>query len=136
MADMERSASLAEAVERRRKELGLTPNALAEATGLSLQALRNIRRGEIRQYQERLTFPLTQALGWSPDSIDRILAGGDPVVVEVDDDALSQLHAVVEAQGRVLVLLAREAIAWLDDAEQLADGLDVLERLQDPKRAL
>lgn len=74
------SSHLAGAIEDRRKELGHTPTTLAAATGLSLQALKNIRRGEVRRYQERLTMPLARALGWSADSIDRLLRGEDPVV--------------------------------------------------------
>ena len=75
----ETSRHLADHIEARRKQLGLNPTQLAEAAGLSLQGLKNIRKGKIRNYQERLTLPLTRALGWTPDSIDRLLAGQEPV---------------------------------------------------------
>lgn len=69
---------LRDSVEARRKELGLSPTKLAEAAGVTLQGLAPIRRGEVRRYQERLTGPLCAALGWTPDLIERILAGDEP----------------------------------------------------------
>jgi hypothetical protein len=82
-----RSEHLAARVEARRRELGFTPTTLIDATGLSAQALKNIRQGEIRQYQERLTIPLTRALRWTPDSIDRLLRDEEatPLVDEAFD---------------------------------------------------
>lgn len=75
----DRSQHLADRVEARRVELGYTISALAEATGLTQQALKNVRNGERRRYQDRLTLPLTAALRWSSDSIDRLLAGEEPI---------------------------------------------------------
>lgn len=76
-------------VEARRKELGLSPTKLAEATGVTLQGLAPIRRGEVKRYQERLTGPLCAALGWTPDSIERILAGGDPAYADLPEPVLA-----------------------------------------------
>jgi transcriptional regulator with XRE-family HTH domain len=78
----ETSKHLADRIEARRKELRLSPTQLGERTGLSLQALKNIRQGQVRAYQERLTGPLTSALGWTPDSIERLLRGEEPVLAE------------------------------------------------------
>lgn len=89
------SRHLANAIEGRRKELDYTPTGLAEATGLSLQALKNIRRGEVRQYQERLTMPLTKALRWTPDSIERLLHGDEPVTWEREADEVAKAMMVV-----------------------------------------
>lgn len=79
---MEISTALAAAVEQRMTELGYTPTSLARATGLSLQAIKNVRRGEVRQYQPRLTLPLCAALHWSPSSVADILAGGQPTELD------------------------------------------------------
>lgn len=73
------SPELAEHIESRMSELGLGPSALAAATGLSLTILGQVRKGYRKRYQDRLKWPICDALGWTRDSIDRILDGGKPV---------------------------------------------------------
>lgn len=68
------SRELKEAIEARMLELGMSPNDLAAATGLTLPGLANVRRGLRRDYQVRTKRAVTAALGWTPDSIDRLLA--------------------------------------------------------------
>jgi transcriptional regulator with XRE-family HTH domain len=75
MAAAKRSEHLAEAIEARRRELGLSPTEFAEATGVTPEALRNLRHGDVRRYQERLTGPVTRVLGLVPDAIERLIAG-------------------------------------------------------------
>ena len=71
----ELSDYLAGGIKERMDELGMSPTDLSELTGLSLTALANLRRGERRSYQTRLTAPVTAALRWTPDSIQRLLDG-------------------------------------------------------------
>lgn len=86
--------ALRDAVEKRRKELGLGPGALAEAAGVTNEGLMPLRRGYRKQYQERLTAGVCRALGWTTDSIDRILAGGQPQLLDQpDSDRLDQVLA-------------------------------------------
>lgn len=144
------SEHLRSRIEARRLELGFTPTTLADATGLSLQALKNIRKGKVRAYQERLTIPLTDALRWSTDSIDRLLQGLEPVPTmggltatmtagTPSEDAASRLAAVErlgQAQALVVQQVARVAIERLGADDELAARLDALERLlvQRPSR--
>lgn len=105
------SAHLAACIEARMEELGLSPTDLAEASGLTLQALGNVRKGLRRKYQRRLTGPLTKALGWSSDSIRLALDGEQPRVVatplpprrrEPADPKIAELDrrlTAVEAEG-------------------------------------
>lgn len=116
---MKISDRLRDTIEARRAHLGYTPTTLQAVTGLSAQGLKNIRKGVVRDYQERTTNPLCQALRWTPDSISRILAGGDPVEVEAaepDPGEFSQLRGAVHALSQVVEELARRAL--LDDDEQ------------------
>jgi transcriptional regulator with XRE-family HTH domain len=78
---VEHSQLLADAIEHRRVELGLSPSEFAEATGVTMEGLRRLRRGEVRRYQQRLTGPVCRILGWTPDSIDRLLSGQPPETV-------------------------------------------------------
>lgn len=116
-----RSAHLASRVEARRRELGMTPTELADATGLSAAALLNLRNGEIRRYQERLTLPLTRVFGWSPDSIDRLLNGDEPVRVDVaaDPDDVTRLRAAVESLALAVRRIALVTGVSLDDLQLL-----------------
>lgn len=113
-----RSEHLAGHIEARRKELGYTPTTLADATGLSPQALKNIRNGEIRQYQERLTVPLTQALQWSGDSISRLLDGQAPVELSLIDRCAQHFndHGMVMelTDGTIRLLSEYSRTAHLD----------------------
>jgi transcriptional regulator with XRE-family HTH domain len=143
VAAAKRSQHLAEAIETRRRELGLSPTDLAEATGVTPEALRNLRRGDVRRYQERLTGPVTRVLGLVPDAIERLLAG-EPLSVLVDanrlpapaadtptsrvDDAARIERAQIRAQlldlGRVVDLVAEQV-------EGLAESVAGLVRIAD-----
>ncbi|HEX7276331.1 MAG TPA: hypothetical protein VF244_03070, partial [Acidimicrobiales bacterium] len=70
---------LAEAIERRRIERGLTPGAFAEAAGVTPQGLVPLRKGYRRRYREKLKIGVCEALGWTADSIDLLLEGRLPV---------------------------------------------------------
>lgn len=97
MTTTHRSKQLAKAVEDRRKELGYDPSGFAKATGLTTQALGRLRRGEVRNYQERLTREVCRVLRWTPDSIDRLLADQDPITIGpdgTDPDVLQRLDQI------------------------------------------
>ncbi|MGV2384200.1 MAG UNVERIFIED_CONTAM: helix-turn-helix transcriptional regulator [Thermobifida fusca] len=68
---------LAQAVEARRGELGLSLREVAERAGITGETLRAVRRGsnEPSQLTKR---GIERALRWAPGSVDAILAGGDP----------------------------------------------------------
>lgn len=92
---------LAEAVEQRMAQLGLTPTTFAAATGrpgekpLTTQGLAPIRKGYRRDYQAKLKLGVCHALRWTPDSVDRLLRGEPPVELTApsDDDRLSRIEA-------------------------------------------
>jgi DNA-binding XRE family transcriptional regulator len=73
---------MAEAIEARAMELGLTPGTFAESAGVTRQGLAPIRRGYRRQYQAKLKLGVARALAWPPDAIDRLMAGDDPATFE------------------------------------------------------
>jgi|SRR5690606_7104785 len=68
---------LAQAIEARRGELGLSLREVAERAGITGETLRAVRRGsnEPSQLTKR---GIERALRWAPGSVDAILAGGDP----------------------------------------------------------
>lgn len=114
---------LRELVEARRKELGLTPTKLAEATGLTTQGLMPIRRGEVKRYQERLTGPLCAALGWTADSVDRILAGGDPIIEGglVDPSRRTTVTLPADEAAALRQLIAIQALQLVELTERVED---------------
>ena len=95
-------------VENRRRELGLSPTDHAAATGLTVQGLLPLRKGYRRAYQHRLTDPVCRVFGWTPDSIDRILAGRKPALLTPSPqvDELQELRVrVAELESQVGLLL-------------------------------
>jgi len=68
---------LAEQMEARRLELGLRWQDVAEAAGVSLKTLHSARTGKDVAPLTRRS--IAEGLQWTPDSVDRILAGADPL---------------------------------------------------------
>jgi hypothetical protein len=108
---------IAAIIRARRIEVGLdTIQALVDATGLTRQGLQPLLRGEVKGYQDRLKIPVCRALGWTPDSIDRLLAGDDPIELDEDEHVapekslvsrLDELETEVQRLDRVLRLLGQ-----------------------------
>jgi hypothetical protein len=69
---------MAEAVEKRRWDLGLNPSAFAEAAGLTLPGTMPVRKGVRRNYEEKTRRGIARALQWPIDWYERLLAGEDP----------------------------------------------------------
>lgn len=92
------SAFLREHIAQRMKELGYNPSSLRRATGLTGQGLLNIRNGEIRKYQARTTQPITMALRWTPDSIERLLRGEPPITWEENLTTAREALRTLESQ--------------------------------------
>ena len=124
----EQSEHLAKRIEQQRKALGYSPTGLATATGLSLQAIKNIRKGEIRQYQDRTTGPLTRVLGWTPDSIERLLRGEEPepLTIQPGDDVRHQVDALTRVL-RVTLNLLKESLDSDEQLRQISEALDSLD---------
>lgn len=83
MTKRERVPGLAEAIKERRIQLNiLSVSDLARAANVTLEGLRPLVAGERRKYQDRLKWPVCEALKWTPDSIDRLLRGEPAEVME------------------------------------------------------
>ena len=74
---------MAEAIERRRLERGLTVSDFARAAGVTPQGLAPLRKGIRRNYREKLKIGVCAALGWTADSVDLLLNEHPPS--EADD---------------------------------------------------
>ena len=89
---------LAEAIESRMREVGiLGPSALAQQAGVTVPGLAPLRRGERRAYQDRRKVSVCAALGWTPDSIDRLLRGDRPELTSrpPEGDEVGELRGLV-----------------------------------------
>lgn len=63
---------------RRDDELGLSQEQLAAKADIGTATIRKIETAAQDRYNRSTLRQLTRALGWTPDSIDRILEGQDP----------------------------------------------------------
>ena len=113
---------LADAIEGRRRQLGLSVGQLARAADLTTEGLRPLRRGEARDYQERTVLNLCRALKWTPDSIDRVLRGESPVE---DGDAAPVGN--LEERVKTLEFIERDATWSWKQANALEKRLDALQ---------
>ncbi|MGH3443267.1 MAG: helix-turn-helix domain-containing protein [Nitriliruptorales bacterium] len=69
---------VAAAVRRRRGELGIQQNELAELAAVDVSTLRNIEHVRRTSYDPVTLAKVSRALGWETDGIDRVLAGEEP----------------------------------------------------------
>lgn len=104
---------LAALIEKRREELGMLWQDVADAGDVSLKTLYNVRTQEDGEISPPTRRKLEAALRWEPGSIERILAGGEPQVASsrgperprphlaevpnLDDDAAMEL--LIERSG-------------------------------------
>jgi transcriptional regulator with XRE-family HTH domain len=121
---------MASTIEARRLALGLTVQDLIEQTGLTRPGLAPLLRGERRRYQERLTLPICRVLRWTPDSIERLLSGQEPIELEpiIRPDELAELRERVGELTRMVGELAASVESLGHEVAQL--------RGQPPKPAL
>jgi transcriptional regulator with XRE-family HTH domain len=128
---------LSDAIEQRRLELGLSVQDLANQTGLTREGLRPLLRGERRKYQDRLKLPVCRVLGWSPDSIDRLLAGGTVITMNGQhdppersrDEIKADLDAILQRLAAIEHGLLESAPRYLVDmVERLMEEMEVRDR--------
>lgn len=77
-------------MERRAGELGLQWKDVAQASGLTDQALRNVRSGKSRKPNTATQAGIERALRWEPGSVRAILAGSRPVSLAEQPEEVSR----------------------------------------------
>lgn len=82
---------MAEAIDARRAERGLSPSEFAANAGVTPQGLAPVRRGDRKLYQSKVRIGVARALWWPEDWFERLEAGDDPSTFPtvVPDDALA-----------------------------------------------
>jgi transcriptional regulator with XRE-family HTH domain len=113
---------MADAIERRRIELGMTPGEFADAAGLTRQGLNPVRQGRRKAYQDKVKIGVARALRWRGDAIDRLLAGDTPLELDErapDMGADAVLAEIMTLRDRVEQLTAE--VARLRDAPRSTD---------------
>ncbi|MFI6296764.1 hypothetical protein ACIBEJ_34605 [Nonomuraea sp. NPDC050790] len=110
-------------MEERRTHLGLTWQQVSENSGISTQALRDIREktGGIRKLTKR---GIEKALAWKPGSIDRILEGKPPI--EDDDAWPPEIHSIRIVPGPASGADSHTVQRWFK-AELGRRGLELLD---------
>jgi transcriptional regulator with XRE-family HTH domain len=79
--------ALGEEVRRRRDQLRLTQEEIAERGGLSVGTIRKIETGRAGQLHPRTRHGLERALKWETGSVDAVLEGRPPSASEDDAEA-------------------------------------------------
>lgn len=117
---------MAEAIERRRKELGLSPGDLAEESGLSRTGIADMRKGYRKLYQDGPKLRVCRALQWTPDSIDRLLNGLPPIVAEPSATPVPSGRTIEQRLAAIEEQLSRLADVPAGIAELLDSVRDLL----------
>lgn len=117
-------AQVARLVRTRREALNLTQHdaVVASEGSISLATWRNIETGANTSYRSSSLIAVCRALGWTPDSIERILGGDDPVEVAAANEDLSlhermtRVEAALEGFSAAIDGLADEVRAQRDSS--------------------
>jgi transcriptional regulator with XRE-family HTH domain len=114
-------ARVAQAVVRRRVQLGLTQEEAAARARLSATTWRLVENEAQTRYRDLTLAGVERALGWAQGSIDAVLRGDEPTVAETRDPAPPRIDddAVVRLRGKVARLSDEDARA----VEALVDRL-------------
>jgi transcriptional regulator with XRE-family HTH domain len=118
VSDVPQSDHLADAIKARRLEKGWNVQRFVEETGITRQGLQPLLRGEVRNYQDRLTLAVTKALDWTPDSIERLMRGEPAERTNGPDNPSEALIAeVADLRMRLVDLqaLADEAMPAIEE---------------------
>lgn len=123
---------MATAVRRRRAELGLQQNELADLASVDVSTLRNIERSRRDSYDPVTLAKVSRALGWEPDGIGRLFAGDEPTEREemrrADAGLLEATRHLTALESRVSGIERR-----LDRLDELVDRLLREARGQEPR---
>lgn len=94
-------------IQQRMADLRMGVVDLARASGLSEKHIRTLLNDgpEVAVPRETTRWALCDALGWTPESIDRILTGQEPGVVDADDSG--EVSPLTELAGRVAEIEAQ-----------------------------
>jgi transcriptional regulator with XRE-family HTH domain len=128
---------LGDAMDKRRVELGLTWEAVARRAGVSRTTLNEIRKGNVENTQLLTKRAVQRALEWEPNSIDHVLAGGEPTPTQA---SLSELRALQAARdtGNAHVtiddILVTLRVAAQRDDNTFWRALDLVNDLHNPLR--
>ena len=117
---------LAEIIRDRRAELGVVATAIPGVSAATMSLVENAGR---HSYRTHTMAALARGLGWTPDSIERILDGQAPVAVDSPPETRNELGPVTRAefdllQRRFAALTAQLAARGLVDVDELAAGRD------------
>lgn len=80
---------LADLMDDRRIELDLTWEEVARRAGVAGLTLRRVRSGE-STLSRRTAAKIDRALEWQPGSVEGILAGGEPIPIQMDKQPLTE----------------------------------------------
>jgi transcriptional regulator with XRE-family HTH domain len=100
--------AVAEAINRRLRELDLTQLELAQRSQVSVATIRQLqgRSTEARRRHPRTLRALSEALQWSPDHLEAVADGRDPSAdPDRDDPVVAELQDVKDALAAITVRL-------------------------------
>jgi DNA-binding XRE family transcriptional regulator len=115
-------------IEARMEALRLDQSDLARATGLSEKTIYNVLSTD-NGLKRKTKWALCDALGWTQDSIDRLMAGKEPVPVDDADPTpanVKRLPSPVDQLAERLGTLERRTREAVEHVTENADRLDEL----------
>lgn len=127
MTSEDRWAKVGELLTARLRERGMNQSDLADASGLSRETVRPFTKGVPNRRNAHTRAQICRAVGWSHDSIDRILAGKRPALSEAPHDVDRRLREL-ERQNDYLEAQVDEIDALRSTIEELGKAFEAWQR--------
>ncbi|MFI0827187.1 helix-turn-helix domain-containing protein [Streptomyces roseolus] len=134
-------SGLGAALRARREDLRWSQDAVGQQIGVQRNALRRIEGGIISRVSSTVR-AYARVIGWTDDSVDAVLAGGQPTLREDVDEEQKNVSAQVKAEPDVAGEVARALMSRLPAriVQEIVDGQvvehDVLDLRPDGSSAL
>ncbi|MEU4590083.1 hypothetical protein [Micromonospora aurantiaca (nom. illeg.)] len=131
MDEQRQRARLADMIEGRRIELGISVSKAAQAAGIDRATWSSAEKGE-RATQPHNWAGIERALQWKPGSVRAILDGDDPTPADTADDVDEEIELVRtdprltdDMRERIIALIRerreRDKAAALEDTRRMID---------------
>lgn len=117
MSDVPDWQRLGAVVVARRSELGMSQVGVQHAGGPGTATLGKIENAELSSIKPLTKFKLEKSLGWAPNSVDRILAGGNPTL-GAEQVTPPRAEVLDEHEGERLIIDIVAGVGELSEADR------------------
>lgn len=126
---------LAELIRTRREDRRMSQQELASAAGTTDRFIRSVEKAERETFNRGTLRTIADVLGWTPDSIGRILEGGEPEVAQSGESkSLEEMFADLDERLKAVEKILQDAAMTPDEKVRFVEGVAEGQRILDERK--